>query len=267
MRIMGNPVGRMAPKANWAQTNTNMADYIRNKPDLSGFALQEDLESVSEQVLTNIEALTVAKNDITVLQENGNAVNAEIATIKGNIPDTTLSISGKAADAKATGEALARLNPDSTLAQAGVPADAKATGEAIGKVRTDLDKIEDYLVETGMYQSQDYNGEWFFKKYASGEARCYGCFDFGSVKCTTTWGNMYESAGMYKQFPQGLFISAPTHIDMTLMGGSGAAFLTHDKADEMTKDQTGRFTLSRPTSMTLDNVKIGFEAVGRWRAD
>ena len=156
---------------------------------------------------------------------------------------------------------------DTTLTQSGVPADAKATGNSIAKVRTDLGKIADYLVETGMYQSQDYNGDWFFKKYASGEARCYGCFDFGSVKCTTTWGNMYESAGMYKQFPQGLFISAPTHIDMTLMGGSGAAFLTHDKADEMTKDQTGRFTLSRPTSMTLDNVKIGFEAVGRWRAD
>lgn len=242
MRLMGNPVGRMAPKANWAQTNTNMADYIRNKPDLSGFALQADLESVRRQAAANRGDLTIAENDITVLQENVSNIETDIVAIKEDTPDTTLSISGKAAD-------------------------AKAAGEAIGKVRTDLDKIADYLVETGMYQSQDYNGDWFFKKYASGEARCYGCFDFGSVKCTTTWGNMYESAGMYKQFPQGLFISAPTHIDMTLMGGSGAAFLTHDKADEMTKDQTGRFTLSRPTSMTLDNVKIGFEAVGRWRAD
>lgn len=125
--------------------------------------------------------------------------------------------------------------------------------------------VEDYTVETGMVQSDDYEGNWIYKKYASGEAKCYGCFEFGSVSCTKSWGNMYESVGMYKKFPKNFFTYAPVHITMTLMGGNGAAFITHDKADDMTKDQTGRFTLSRPTSMTINNVKIGFEAIGRWK--
>lgn len=163
---------------------------------------------------------------------------------------------------------VAGRQTDTTLTQSGVPADAKATGDSIGQVRTYLGKIADYPVEIGTEESTDgYAGTWYWKKYDSGEARCYGRFDYGSVACTTSWGDsgFRESAGMYKTFPANLFIDVPLHLDISLMDGSGAAFITQDRGSDMTAGKTGRFTLSRPSSMTLTNVSLGFEVIGRWK--
>lgn len=154
---------------------------------------------------------------------------------------------------------------DTTLTQSGVPADAKATGDAIRDVQSTLYLIVDCIVAFGTEECADYPGTWHWEKWASGKAVCYGRFDFGSVSCTNSWGNMYESTGMYKTFPAGLFVDVPLDLSIDLMKGSGAAFVTQDRADEMTAQQTGRFTLSRPTSMTLKNVSLGFEVIGRWK--
>lgn len=130
-----------------------------------------------------------------------------------------------------------------------------------------LASLPDRVVEIGTEESTDYAGTWYWKKYDSGEARCYGRFDFGSVACTTSWGEngFRESAGMYKTFPANLFIDVPLHLDISLVSGSGAAFITQDRGRDMTAGKTGRFTLSRPSSMTLTNVSLGFEVIGRWK--
>ena len=126
----------------------------------------------------------------------------------------------------------------------------------------------DYIVAYGTEESTDgYSGTWYWKKYASGEARCYGRFDFGSVACTKGWGNngFHECEGMYKTFPAGLFADIPLHLGISLVTASGAAFITQDKGSEITAQKTGRFTLSRPTSMTITGVSLGFEVIGRWK--
>lgn len=126
--------------------------------------------------------------------------------------------------------------------------------------------LADRIVEIGTEASTDsYTGDWYWKKYDSGEARCYGRFYFGSVACTSAWSGFYECTGMYKTFPADLFIDAPLHLDISLVSGSGAAFITQDKGSEMTAQQTGRFTLSRPSSMTLTDISLGFEVIGRWK--
>lgn len=52
--------------------------------------------------------------------------------------DTTLSVSGKAADAKAVGDALeeVQVGTDTTLTESGVPADAKATGDKVTELKS-----------------------------------------------------------------------------------------------------------------------------------
>ena len=173
--------------------------------------------------------------------------------------------------------------PDATLTQEGKAADAKATGAAIDKVRTDVSQMvgdvkeelldmqaADRIIEYGVEPSTDkYEGNWYWKKYASGEARCYGRFAFGSIACTKSWGEngFRECEGMYKTVPEGLFIDIPLHLDISLVTGSGAAFITQDRGNDMTALQTGRFTLSRPSSMTLTNISLGFEVIGRWKAE
>jgi len=60
----------------------------------------------------------------------------------GAVTDTTLSISGAAADAKAVGDALAdfTIEVDDTLSEQGKAADAKATGDAFANVNGRLNK-------------------------------------------------------------------------------------------------------------------------------
>ena len=62
----------------------------------------------------------------------------------GAVTDTTLSISGSAADAKAVGDALAdiSIDVDDTLTQEGEAADAKAVGDALDGIDTRVTALE-----------------------------------------------------------------------------------------------------------------------------
>lgn len=79
--------------------------------------------------------------------------------------DTTLAIPGKAADAKAVGDALANveIEVDATLTQAGMAADAKATGDAIGEVEDEVSDLKTQLNNPYRTLGVDYDigvGTW-----------------------------------------------------------------------------------------------------------
>lgn len=78
-KIIGITVGTTLPKPNFKQTDPTKGDYIRNKPDFDGL-----------------------KSRVSDVEERLNSVNGEV--------DPTLSIEGKAADAKVTGDAIAAVN-------------------------------------------------------------------------------------------------------------------------------------------------------------
>lgn len=63
--------------------------------------------------------------------------------------DTTLSIAGKAADAKATGDAIAAVTipTDKTLTQSDEPADAKVVGDEIADLKDDLSDTKSRIAE------------------------------------------------------------------------------------------------------------------------
>ena len=125
--------------------------------------------------------------------------------------------------------------------------------------------VGDYIIEIGAEESTDeHSGTWYWEKWASGKAVCYGRFEYGTVACTKAWGSMYEKTGLYKAFPVGLFIDIPLHLDISLVNG-GAAYVSRDSAGDITAMSTGRFSLARPTSMTLHEISLGFEAIGRWK--
>ncbi len=69
--------------------------------------------------------------------------------------DTTLSIAGKAADAKATGDAIAAVTipTDKTLTVSDAPADAKVVGDELADLKDDFTRIESYLAHIGISES------------------------------------------------------------------------------------------------------------------
>lgn len=80
-KIIGVTVGTQLPKPNFKQTDPTKGDYIKNKPDFDG--LRAEVSSISSLV-------------------GDTSVSSQIS----DIIDNTLSVSGKAADAKAVGDAF-----------------------------------------------------------------------------------------------------------------------------------------------------------------
>lgn len=124
--------------------------------------------------------------------------------------------------------------------------------------------LADYVIETGTESMGD-NGTWYYQKWASGKAECYGYRNYGDVEITTPWGALYESTIYQQALPTGLFVSAPTSAIQILATQSGAGWVVPQGNSGATASMTGRFTLCRATSFTMLDARIGFICKGRWK--
>lgn len=175
------------------------------------------------------------------------------------IPDATLTQEGKAADAKATGAAIAKVKQDTVT----------MVGETVDDI---MDSMVDRVVERGT------EGSWTWEKWKSGKAVCWGTATLGNVSVSTKWGVAYdesnnpnpypwrESAAFTQAFPEGLFNVAPQFLDITVVNSSAAVFVSR-YVEDLTATNTGKFTLSRPNKMTVENVVLGFYAIGTWKTE
>ena len=129
--------------------------------------------------------------------------------------------------------------------------------------------LDDYVIETGthpMLASNTSNGTWYWRKWKSGRAECYGCRNYGNMAVSISWGVLYRSNGIFTQtLPPGLFTSAPEVIDITLRnGGYGGWVACHENSAPTTTD-TGSFIVVRPASANISQAYISFNVVGRWK--
>lgn len=137
----------------------------------------------------------------------------------------------------------------------------ETTPENIGAVpAASYEAAADYITEYGT------DGDWTWEKWKSGKAVCWAVSDFGKVPCTTSWGGMYQSETLTKDFPSGLFVSVP-YWNASYVNGNGGAWVVQQYSAEKqaTAANTGGFYLTRATTFTTENVRLGFYAVGRWK--
>lgn len=147
----------------------------------------------------------------------------------------------------------------------------------------------DFVIETGT-ASMGTNGTWYWRKWKSGRAECYGSRNFGSVaigvsiwEATTHDG--YRSELFDQKLPKDLFIDTPEVIDMRLKYSGKDAPLggivwlvgegtTRDnwRNEEFvvpSKDNTGSFaifhTFPSDGGYYLNASHIGFNVIGRWK--
>lgn len=124
--------------------------------------------------------------------------------------------------------------------------------------------IQDYVIEQGS-TAMGTNGTWYWTKWNSGKAECYGTRNFGKVNINNNWGNgLYESVSYNQALPSGLFSETP-NIQMTV-GECGYGVLIQRGAMEtsMSSSNTGSFYFVRPSSAVTASSYVSFYCIGRW---
>lgn len=123
--------------------------------------------------------------------------------------------------------------------------------------------ITDYVIETGQ-EAMGSNGTWYWSKWKSGKAECYGVRNYGNMGISKAWGSVYESESFTQALPSGLFISAPDFISIHPYKAGGGMWVEMG-IGEPTKSQTGNFYMVRGTAATVTQVFIAFNVIGRWK--
>lgn len=126
------------------------------------------------------------------------------------------------------------------------------------------DSLGDYVISTGT-ASMGSNGTWYWSKWKSGKAECYGVRNYGNMGVSTAWGGLYRSDIFSQSLPSGLFASTPQVIDITYRGSNFGGWIARHEEFEADSATTGGFILVRPASATLSQVYFGFNVIGRWK--
>lgn len=118
----------------------------------------------------------------------------------------------------------------------------------------------DYVIETGT-ESMGTNGTWYWRKYASGRAECFGIRNMGKLAVTTAWGSLYRSATIFQALPTDLFWVKPMVIaqpqpNYNNNGQYGGWIAEFGDGDN--------YVWVSPVSTTLASSYIGFYCQGYW---
>lgn len=124
--------------------------------------------------------------------------------------------------------------------------------------------LADYVIEEGV-EAMGTNGTWYWRKWKSGRADCYGVRNYGNMAVTTAWGGLYRSESFSQSLPSGLFIDTPEVIDITYRVSNYGGWIAQHEATAPSSSNTGGFIVVRPASATLSQARIGFNVIGRWK--
>ena len=114
------------------------------------------------------------------------------------------------------------------------------------------------------------NGTWYWRKWRSGRAECYGKRNYGNMAINTAWGSLSTSEDFSQSLPSGLFVSAPEVVQINIVSTDKAAWILQGYTAGSTAvvpsaTTTGTFSVVRPAAVTLSQVYLGFNIIGRWK--
>lgn len=124
--------------------------------------------------------------------------------------------------------------------------------------------LNDFVIETGT-TAMGSNGTWYWSKWKSGKAECYGCRNFGNMAVSTNWGGLFRSETFTQEFPSGLFVDTPEVIDISFRNGNFGGWIVRHEESTPSDYDTGSFILVRPASATVSQAHFSFNIIGRWK--
>jgi hypothetical protein len=127
------------------------------------------------------------------------------------------------------------------------------------------DTMADFIVEQGT-EAMGSNGTWYWEKWKSGKAVCYGRRNFGNMGVSTAWGSLYHSNTFSQSFPSGLFSETPSVIDIRVISNSNyAGWVVQGFDAAASQSSTGSFRMTSVISATFSQVHFCFNIIGRWK--
>ena len=122
----------------------------------------------------------------------------------------------------------------------------------------------DMPIEEGT-EAMGTNGTWYWRKWKSGKAECWGTRNYGNMGVSSQFGYSYTSSNLSQSLPSGLFTAAPDYLSITVVKGGNGALVTGGVGTDISKSSTGIFRVSSAASGTLSQVHLSFYAIGRWK--
>jgi hypothetical protein len=124
--------------------------------------------------------------------------------------------------------------------------------------------VSDWIIETGT-EAMGSNGTWYWEKWASGKAVCYGRRNFGNMGVSIAWGALYSSQSFSQSLPYGLFVDKPTYVNIDVVDSAASGFVSQGYNNATTKDTIASFCLYSARNETFSQVHFGFYVVGKWK--
>lgn len=118
----------------------------------------------------------------------------------------------------------------------------------------------DFVIEYG------YTDSWYWRKWYSGRAECWGTEYKYDTAVTTAWGGLYRSDNIYpRSYPEELFILTPEYTSIELGSTSKGCWIIRHDSTGAHYEHPGPYAVVRPASATIDRLVINFHAIGRWK--
>lgn len=132
----------------------------------------------------------------------------------------------------------------------------------------------DYIIETGS-EAMGSNGTWYWEKWYSGKAVCWGTRNFGIAAINTDHCGYYNqtplayrSASYTQDFPSGLFKAKPDSIQMCLTGLNSTNIAVNLQPYDTlpSSSSVGTFVFTCPIKgLSMQRSDVSFYAIGRWK--
>lgn len=123
--------------------------------------------------------------------------------------------------------------------------------------------LDDFVVESGE-EAMGSNGTWYWRKWKSGVAECWGSRNFGNMAISTAFGRLYRSAIFSQNLPSGLFKTTPEVINIQMNNGGNGCWIAKWNDVAASAVTSGSFIVINATSGNITPSQIGFNIKGFW---
>lgn len=123
------------------------------------------------------------------------------------------------------------------------------------------DTLEDFVIESGE-EAMGSNGTWYWRKWKSGKAECWGCRNFGNMGISTAFGSLYRGAVNSQALPTNLFKTTPDVINIQMLNGGNGCWIAKWNDVAPSAVTSGSFVVINAVSGSVTPTNIGFYVAG-----